>query len=228
MADWLTYSPETFLMFSERTYRRLFELHNTTLWPLHAAAGIAGVVIFFLLFRGGSARTISALFAAAWLAVAGGWFEWRFSTIHTGGRMMAAAFTLEALALIWFGVIRRRVVPEHPAGIGGWVAFAILILGLLLLPLLGRAIGRPWSQSEVYGLAPDPTAIATIGILLLVRRAPLLLWVVPLGWCLFSGLTLWALQTPDAWLIPAIAIVGAGIAVARRRERGGQIPIRQK
>jgi hypothetical protein len=230
MPDWLTYTPESFLMFSERTYRRLFELHNTTLWPLHAVAAIAGIIIAILLFRGGrgSARTVSALLAAAWLAVACGWFEWRFSTIHTGGRMMAAAFALEAVALLWFGVVRHRVEPERPAGVAGWIAFAILVFGALMNPLLGRALGRPWTQTELFGLAPDPTVLATLGVLILAQRARWFLWIIPVGWCLFSGLTLWAMHTPDAWLPPAIAIAGVALVIARQRRQANHAPLSQE
>jgi hypothetical protein len=213
-------------MFSERTYRRLFELHNTTLWPLHAAAGIAGVVIVFLLFRGGpgSARTISALLVAAWLAVAGAWFEWRFSTIHTGGRMMAAAFAIEATALLWFGALRNRIELTRPAGAIASVAAALLAYGLFLQPIVGRLLGRPWTQSEFFGLAPDPTIAATIGVLVLARRAPWFLWVIPIGWSLFSGMTLWAMHTPDAWLPPTIAIAGASLSIVHHRRIRADAP----
>jgi len=220
MPDWLTYTPETFLMFSERTYRRLFEMHNAALWPAHAAAILAGVVILVLIFRRGGAaagRPLAIVLAVASFAVALAWFWTRFSTIHTGGRPMAMAFAVEALALLWFGAVRDRFDAARPKGIRDWVAVFLLAYGLLLHPLLGCALGRPWAQLEVFGLAPDPIAIATIGALLLARRAPWFLWVVPAGWCLFSGLTLWAMRTPDAWLPPAIALGGVALATLSQR-----------
>ena len=33
MPEWWTYSLSDFLMFSPRTYYRLFELHNAAIWP---------------------------------------------------------------------------------------------------------------------------------------------------------------------------------------------------
>ena len=35
MSEWWTYRAEDFLLFSPRVYWRMFELHNTALWPLH-------------------------------------------------------------------------------------------------------------------------------------------------------------------------------------------------
>ena len=62
----------------------------------------------------------------------------------------------------------------------------LLAWALLLHPLLAGLAGRPWTQAEIVGLASDPTAIATLGLLLLLRgpRWPMrALWAVPLAWC---------------------------------------------
>ena len=58
------------------------------------------------------------------------------------------------------GRVRRRV------GLG------LLLWAVLVHPVLALAMGRPWVQAEVFGLAPDPTAIAVLGVLLglAVRR----------------------------------------------------------
>ena len=80
---------------------------------------------------------------------------------------------------------------------------------------------------ELFGLAPDPTVLATFGVLALLRlhggvRARGLqrvlfgmLWIVPLAWCAFSTTLLWAMRAPEAALLP----LGAGLAlVAARRD----------
>ena len=57
----------------------------------------------------------------------------------------------------------------------------------MLAPLQGRG----WASSEVFGIAPDPTAIATLGVLLLARGRLLpVLLPIPVLWCLLSGMTL--------------------------------------
>jgi len=76
---------------------------------------------------------------------------------------------------------------------------------MFLYPLIAPALGRPWVQSETFGITPDPTAIATLGILLLARgRFRWELSVVPLIWCALSAATLWAMDSFDA-LVPALA-----------------------
>ena len=60
----------------------------------------------------------------------------------------------------------------------------------------------------MFGAAPDPTAIATVAALALVRgpmRWPLL--AVPLLWCTIAALTQWAMNAPEALIVAAAALV---------------------
>ena len=41
---------------------------------------------------------------------------------------------------------------------------------LIVQPLVGLLAGRSLLQAEYFGVAPDPTATATLGVLLLARR----------------------------------------------------------
>jgi hypothetical protein len=113
------------------------------------------------------------------------------------------------------------------------VGLALLVAALLALPLVGSMLGRPWTQAEIFGIAPDPTVVATLGTLLLMRsdgdRTPSrwswvrrLAWPIPLGWCLVSGATLWTMQAADAPLLPAsaaIALIGARLGRSGERAR---------
>ena len=110
---------------------------------------------------------------------------------------------------------RRRV------GCGLW------LFALALHPLLAPALGRPSLQAEWFGIAPDPTVLATLGLLLLApvshtlsapaRVLALLSWCVPLLWCLASGATLWAMGSSEAWLMPAAAAAALGTVWRSRR-----------
>ena len=82
-----------------------------------------------------------------------------------------------------------------PSGSG----LLLAAIGVVAYPLLPPLFGRPWTSAEVFGIAPDPTAIATLGVLLMARgRHVLLLLPIPLLWLLLSGLTLraWAIRRP--------------------------------
>lgn len=218
MDEWWTYSPENLLMFSARTYYRLFELHHRALWPAQLAAVGSGLAIVVLMRRAAArpSRVVAALAAAAWLAVAWSYFWLRFATIHNGGRVMAAAFGAQAALLLWSGVARRRAALLPGGGAVRAVGAAIVVFAIALLPFVGRLLGRPWAQAELFGLTPDATVAATLGLLLLARRAGWHLWVIPVAWSLFSGATLWAMRSPEWWALPALALVAVAGGIARR------------
>jgi len=51
MQEWWSYRPGDFLLFSPRTYWRLFQLANETLWPLQIPVLLIGAAILTTLFR---------------------------------------------------------------------------------------------------------------------------------------------------------------------------------
>ena len=87
------------------------------------------------------------------------------------------------------------------------VGLCIFVFALFAWPLVGRLLGRPWLQAELFGIAPDPTVVATLGVLIAADRTRWELLVVPMLWCAISGATLWAMQSPDALLAPAAALL---------------------
>jgi hypothetical protein len=60
-------------------------------------------------------------------------------------------------------------------GLAGWTGYLILAFALAGYPLLAPLQGRGWASSEVFGIASDPTVVATLGLLLLARCRLLLL-----------------------------------------------------
>lgn len=207
MSEWWTYSLSDFLLFSPRTYYRLFELYNEAVWPAHIAAAACAVAIA-LLIRRGDTRGANVILAAAWLWIAIAFHLDRYAAINWAATYIAALFALQAALLLWTGTIRGKLTVAPNA-----VGVALFAFAVLLQPALGAVAGRSWTQAEIFGLAPDPTAVATLGILLMTRRTPWHLLVIPLLWCAFTGLTLWAMETPDAWVPPAAAALALAAAL---------------
>ena len=51
MQEWWSYRPGDFLLFSPRTYWRLFQLANEALWPLQIPVLLIGATILAMIFR---------------------------------------------------------------------------------------------------------------------------------------------------------------------------------
>jgi hypothetical protein len=209
MSEWWTYSLSDFLLFSPRTYYRLFELYNTAIWPLQIVGLALGAAILGLLLRevAWRGRAIAAMLAACWLWVAWAYFLKRYETINWAAEYFAVGFAIEALLLVWSGIVHDRLRFRSSRDLIGLAALCIFLFALFVFPLIGPLIGRPWLQVELFGVAPDPTAIATTGVLVAARRPHWELLVIPLIWCAISGATLWTMQSPDAPVVPVVAVL---------------------
>jgi hypothetical protein len=220
VSEWWTYTLQDFLLFSPRTYYRLFELYNREIWPAQILTLGAGVAILPLLRRGGAGpgRVIATILAGCWLWVAWGFHFQRYATINWAAAYFAAAFAVEALLLAWTGVIRGRLQFGAPDSAAGRAGLGIALFALVVQPLIGPLAGRDWAQAEIFGVAPDPTALATLGILLLAaKRVQWALLLIPASWCAVTGATLWAMGAPDALVMPLGALLMLSLAVWKTR-----------
>ena len=86
-------------------------------------------------------------------------------------------------------------------------------------PLIGGLTGRPWLEAELFGMAPNPTVAATLGLLLAAGRTRWELFIIPALWCALDGATRLAMEAPDFWVMPLVAIMVIGLAAAASIER---------
>ena len=222
MSEWWTYTLSDLLLFSPRTYYRLFELYNAAIWPAQIVAVGLGLAIWALLIRARASRgrVIAAILAGCWLWVAIAFHAHRYATINTAAVYFAWAFGLEAALLIWMGIVRGRLAFERPIGLASQAGLWIYLFALVVEPLIGPLLGRSWRQVEIFGVAPDPTAVATLGILLLATgQGRWALFVVPGIWCAISGATLLAMKAPDACVPPLAAVLVVSLAIWQTRTR---------
>lgn len=229
MSEWWTYRLESFALFSARTYYRLIEAYNADLWPLQWLALAAGAGALVWLLREHSVlrdRAVFVMLAVAWLWVAWGYQHQRFATINWAADYAAALFAAQAAALLWVGVVRGGIAFRRDASPTDPVAITIIVAALAGYPLIAAALGRPWLQAEVFGLMPEPTAIATLGFLLLARPLPRSLFIMPAVSSLWAGAMLRALHAPEAAVAPLLAMLALACAwrAARRGRRRRAAP----
>lgn len=219
MSEWWTYRPSDFLMFSPRIYARLFEGVNEAWWPLQVpllAAGLWGLLALAGRRDPGRARPALGLgLGLAWLFCSVVFLRERYQPIQWAVAYLIPALLVLAALLPWLAWRSRAAAA--PAGVARQVALALGAWALLLHPLLAWPA---WRQAEVWALAPDPTAIATLALLLSLPRDPsragralqVLAWLLTLAWCAFGTLMLAAMGSPKAWVLG----LACGLAVAAR------------
>lgn len=219
MSEWWKYAPSDFLLFSPRVYYRLFELNNEALWPLQlliAALAVAILYIVTVRVRVGE-RFIPICLGVIWLWV--GWsFLWeRYATINWAIVYVLPLFVLEALLLIAIGLLGRGLTRPTSHMTVRISLYGLLLFSLFGYPLIAPLMGRDWASAEIFGISPDPTAVATLVMLALGQgRVRAVAMIIPATWCVITGVTLWTMEAGDFFVAPLCAFAAISLAVARR------------
>jgi hypothetical protein len=214
MPEWWTYRLSDLLLFSPRTYYRMFELYHAGTWPVHIVvlASAAAIVALARRDEERAQRVIAGVLAAWWLWVGIAFHLNRYATINWSAKYFAVMFVIQALLLVWYGVVRGQLRIQFRKTAKHQLAGGLVVLAALY-PALGILAGRDWNQVEMLGLTPDPTAIGTLAFLALsVTRVPRPLLIIPAVWCLIGGATLWALGSAEAWVILMSGLCGVALA----------------
>jgi hypothetical protein len=198
MTQWWTYRPSDFLMFSAASHARLLEQYNQHVWPLHVLMLAVGLL---LVAEAAAPSSRAARWAPLALAGTWGWVGWSFlwswfAEINAAARYLAFAFWIQAGLLVVFG--RHAPPPAGQAQGAHSVGAAVVVAAVLLWPLTAPLTGRNWAQVEFFGLAPEPTALATLGWLMAAPpRGTRWLMVIPVVSMVLGLGVLWLLYGPD-------------------------------
>lgn len=226
MGDIDTYSLVDFMPMEPEVYLRLFVRQNEGMWPLQIlTVGLALAVLWFA--RRGSGRPVGAVLGALSAWVGYSFFLALYAELNWAAEYVGWAFIAHGAALAGYSLTGRFDLPgaedRHPVD---WVGLGVAVFAVVVYPFFIPVFGRSWAAVEVVGAAPDPTAILMLGIVLAGREIRWPLVVVPLLWCLYSGVTSVAMGWTAGLVSPAIAIVVTGLAawkaVAQTSSDGGR------
>jgi len=191
MGELASYRLSDFILFSQSTYFRQFELYNQAIWPLHIVAILFALMILYALWKKSvwAGRLVTLLLAVSWLWVGVAFLYQRFYQIHVVADWYAFGFVGQAGLIIWYGVIRNRFTLFVRNKLRIKIGSGLIFIAILFYPFIAFITGRSWMQFEMFTLAPDPTVLATLGILLFYK-VPIVLYVIPILWLLISAITL--------------------------------------
>jgi len=198
------------LPFSPRVYWRLFVLENEALWPAQPLLLAAGALLLLRLLRGRrpSGRWLGPALGAAWL-----WTGWHFVALRYGAVNWAApglawGFYAQGALLAALGLSGRLAFARR--GRRARAGLGLAAAALLAWPALAPLDGRSWRGAETVAIAPDPTAIATLGLLALAVRSrwTALLCAAPALWLAVSAATLLAMGAWQGWAVLAALLAG--------------------
>lgn len=205
------------LPFDQSEFPQVFATYNAAIWPLQIVAAGLGILAVVLLFwrPAWADRAIATVLCTLWSVMAIGYHWTYFSTINRAANVFGALFILAALVFLVEGVIRGRLTFAVVPGIRGWFAAVLLAYALVVYPLVGLLVTHPYPDTPLFGVAPCPTTIFTLGLLLLVRYPwPWVPAAIPLLWSMIGGSAAFLLDVPqDITLLAAAAMWIAGSLV---------------
>lgn len=211
IADWASYALADFIPFTPDVYVRLLERVNTAWWPLQLPGVALGLAALILAWHG-RVRPALLLLVPAWVASGVDFHLQHYAELTWAAPWFGAAFLAHATLLLGLALSGRLPEPRSNHGPMARVGGLIALFGLVGYPALAAVAGSGWRGAEVFGLHPDPTAVATLGLVMVALggiRAGFAA-LVPLLWLGIASLTLLALQFTQGWLLTGVV----GLAVA--------------
>ena len=208
--------------FSEAAFFDVFARYNEAIWPLQIIASLAGLLVLAILFRPSRLSTIiiTSVLAAMW-AINGVGYHWTFfAEINPVAPLFAALFVVQAILLLaapWLFSGLAFAVRRDARSLAG---LAIIFFAAVVYPAWGALAGHSYPAMPLFGVAPCPTTIFTVGVLLLGSwRSVRWLLIIPAIWSLIGGSAAILLQVPqDAGLLATLTILLA-LAIHHRRRR---------
>jgi hypothetical protein len=222
MPEWMSYSLSDALMFSPRVYYRLIELYNEAVTPAQALGIAFGIAMLAVMIRRGTLRFAAILLGVSWLWVSYGFLWERFATINWPISYVVPFTVLQGVMLIGFGVSGAGLSLPARRSITTAAGLILFAAAVILYPFIAPLLDRPWAAAEIFGLMPDPTAIATLAFLAIAAGGVRwLLMIIPVLWCAISSVMLWTMGSAD-YFIPlggALVAVAIGLTNPWRTER---------
>lgn len=208
------------LPFTAEVFLRLFEQYNAAIWPAQIIAyglGALAVVLTLRRRRGGE-RAIALILATFWLWMGVVYHMMFFAAINWAAPAFGAVFVIQGLLFAWTGGVRGRLEFRFRSSVHGWVGLGFVIFSMAVYPLIGSVFGHGWPRAPIFGVAPCPTTIFTLGMLLLTaNRAPLHLLIIPVLWSLVGGTAAWLLDVPEDLALPLAGVLSLWLMLGRRR-----------
>ncbi len=209
------------LPFTVDVFFSVFEQYNRAIWPAQILAyglGLAAVLLTLRPVPGGG-RLILAVLATAWAWMGVVYHLQHFATINFVAPAFGVLFVIQALLFFW-SAIRGKVTCRFRGDPFGWTGLGFVVFAMALYPLIAWRAGHGWPSAPMFGVAPCPTTIFTLGLLLLTEgRTPLHLVVIPVLWSLIGGAMAWLLYVPENFALPLAGVGGLFLVLWKNRRQ---------
>lgn len=207
------------LPFTVDDFFSVFAAYNRAIWPAQVVAYALGLVALAAAWKGGvwGRRVAAIVLGVFWLWNGAIYHFAFFAQINPAAYAFAALFFMQGLLFLCVaGVASDRLFPNPPTA--GWrrsVALGLIAYAAVVYELLSHLQGHGWPHAPIFGVAPCPTTIFTIGILILLGHPqPIWLIAIPLVWAVIGSTAAVLLAVREDLALLAAAILAAALLPA--------------
>lgn len=174
--------------FSLSDFLNVFKNYNRAVIPLQIVFYFIAFLCIYLLFTEfkNVNKIISIVLSFFWLWIGVVYHIIFFSKINNAAYFFGALFIIQGLLFAIWGIYKNDLSFKYRKSTKNIVGIILLLYALIIYPVLGYQLGHVYPYSPTFGL-PCPTTIFTLGILLLVnKRIPVFLLIIPLLWSIIG------------------------------------------
>lgn len=175
------------LPFTTEQFLDLFRNYNLAVWPAQLFLVILALLLILALFKKNSYsdKLISFGLAVLWLWM-GIVYHYKFFTkINNAAYIFGSLFVIQGGLFLFFGVVKSNLIYVYKNNLTGIISVIFFIYALIFYPLLGYLLGHIYPRTPTFGL-PCPTTIFTFGIILLLEKRKILIFIIPLLWSIIG------------------------------------------
>ncbi len=170
--------------FTAEQFLGVFESYNLAVFPMQLIAYALGLIAVFLVFKKRSGRIVPAILSFMWLWNGIAYHLLFFSPINKAAYGFAVLFVIEGVLFVWTGVLRKNLSFRYPQSrLFSNLGLIAIVYSMVVYPAIGMLLGHIYPRAPMFGIAPCPTTIFTLGLLLWTSpRIPRYVVIIPLLW----------------------------------------------
>jgi len=206
--------------FTVEQFFAVFRTYNEAIWPAQIIAYILGILALVLAIRkvNLSDRIISSILAIFWVWMGVFYHLLHFSVINPAALVFGIVFILQGLLFLAAGIFPGKLSFRFTVEPLPIIGALFILYAMVIYPVLGVIFGHLYPAAPMFGVAPCPTTIFTIGILLWsAKKVPAYVLVIPFLWSLIGMSAAINLRVPQDYGLVAAVLIGTVLILVRNR-----------
>jgi hypothetical protein len=208
--------------FTQEQFLNVFTQYNTSVFPLQIVFIALGFIALWLAIKKSplSDRIILLILSFFWFWMGFVYHILFFSSINPLAYVFGVLFIVEAILLLYLGVIKKQVGFGLTRDRFAIIGLLFIVYALVIYPLIGTYLGHGYPRLPTFGL-PCPTTIFTFGIFLMAdKKFPLSLLVIPLIWSIIGFFAALSLGITEDYMLLIAGVAGTALIIMKNRKNG--------